>query len=135
MGTANAAGAAFQAAFVGYADSVLFQSIHICRAEVKARLIRTFFQAHGTIQNPQVGFFMHAEPIQEEFVFYLHLTLLHPSPKILSSLRRGIFRRRFWKRALCFSFLGIPFTVSISLAAWLAHWGNEVKSSRWVSRN
>jgi len=34
MGTSDAAGSAFQASFVGYADVVFFQSIYIRRAKV-----------------------------------------------------------------------------------------------------
>ena len=52
MGAANAAGAAFQAALVGHANAVFLQPVHICRADVETRLVRTFFQAKSAIDNP-----------------------------------------------------------------------------------
>jgi len=42
MGTGDAAGPAFQTSFVGHADVVFFQPVHICRAEVETWLVRAF---------------------------------------------------------------------------------------------
>jgi len=52
MGAANTAGAAFQAALIGHANPVFLQPVHIRWADVETRLIRTFFQAKGAIDNP-----------------------------------------------------------------------------------
>jgi len=45
MGTPNPAGAAFQAAFVGYADAVIFSPVHVGRTDVETGLVRTFIHA------------------------------------------------------------------------------------------
>jgi hypothetical protein len=65
MGAADAAGTAFQATLICHADAVFFQSVNVGRTDVETGLVRTFFQAKSTIDNPQVRFFIHPEPVQE----------------------------------------------------------------------
>jgi hypothetical protein len=96
MGTSDAAGAAFQASFVGYTDMVFFPSVNIRRAKIEAGLVRAFSLAQGAIDNAQMGFFLHPESIQEKFIFHFHahFTLLQPSQSIPRSLWGGIRVRR-----------------------------------------
>jgi hypothetical protein len=63
MGTCDAAGPAFQAAFVGYADVVFFQPIYIRRAKVKTGLVRAPPPAQRAVDDAQMGFFLHPKSI------------------------------------------------------------------------
>jgi len=65
MGAADAAGAAFQATLIGHADAVFFQPVNVGRTDVETGLVWAFFQTKSTIDNPQVRFFIHPEPVQE----------------------------------------------------------------------
>jgi hypothetical protein len=63
MGTSDAAGPAFQASFVGYADVVFLQSVYIRRAKVKTGLVRAFSPAQRAFDDAQMGVRFHPKSI------------------------------------------------------------------------
>src|SRR3974377_284748 len=107
MGASDAAGAAFQAPFIGHADMVFLQLVHVCRTKIKTGLVGTAVPAHRAVPNPQGGILVHAETVQEPLVLhlFLHLTLSPPSQKTRRSRPREICRRRRSQRSFCFFFL------------------------------
>lgn len=128
---ADAARTALQTSFICNNDPVLLKSVYVGRAEVQTRLNLAFFSTYCMVDDTNVRILVDAKTVQEEFVFNLcrHLTLLQPSHINFAILARGIAFRILFQIALCFSFLGIPSTVSISLAAKPFNPGRVVKSS------
>jgi hypothetical protein len=51
VGTANPAGAAFQATLIGHADVVLFQPVYVSRADVETGLVWTLIPAYSPIDD------------------------------------------------------------------------------------
>lgn len=131
VGTPDATRTALQASFVGDGDRIMFESVHVGRAEVEAGLVFARFPAQCLLPDTNVGFPIYAETIEKKLVFDLcrHLTLLQPSHMIRAIFDRGISSRILFQIIPCFSFLGTPSTVSISRAAKLFNPGKVVKSS------
>ena len=70
VGATDSAGAAFQAAFIVDADPVMFQPVHIGRANVKAGLLLAVINTNRAVYNVQMRGFIHIKAVQKEFVFY-----------------------------------------------------------------
>jgi hypothetical protein len=69
VGTPDSAGTALQAPFVVDADPVLFQAVHIGRANVEAGLSVAITETNRAVDDFQMGGFIHVKAIQEQFVF------------------------------------------------------------------
>jgi len=70
MGATDPAGAALQAPFIVDADPVLFQTVDIGRANVKAGLPAAVVEAHRTVQDLEVRSLIHFKAVEKQFVFY-----------------------------------------------------------------
>jgi len=65
MGAADPAGAALQAPFIVYADSVLFQPVNVGRANIKAGLFLAVVDANRAVYDFQMRGFIHVKAIQK----------------------------------------------------------------------
>jgi hypothetical protein len=65
MRAGDPAGAAFQTAFVINTYVIPFQSVDICRAEIKAGLILALFGTFLSVDYAEMAFFIHLKTIKE----------------------------------------------------------------------
>jgi hypothetical protein len=65
MGTGDSTSAAFEAALVVYADSVVFQPVYVRRAYMQTRLVSAIVHANGPVLDFQMGGFVHVETCQK----------------------------------------------------------------------
>jgi hypothetical protein len=67
--TSDSTGAALQATFVINTDSVMFQPVHIGRANVKAGLLLAVINTNRAVYDVQMRGFIHVKAVQKKFVF------------------------------------------------------------------